>query len=145
MRNPHDYDEDLNDIVMDPDGNIMGTYIHRVTLVDDNIYQPTSIDANMVDLKLSKLAFKENRGNMFHFNVRGHFDAGSQATTAPNKLLLSNYQDYDDSFPCRIRLVSADETNPQIPLGEGTMRIATQSDPGCVDLRTFHAHQAYLP
>ena len=119
--------------------DIMGTYIHRVTLVDDNIYQPTSIDANMVDLKLSKLAFKENRGNMFHFNVRGHFDAGSQATTAPNKLLLSNYQDYDDSFPCRIRLVSADETNPQIPLGEGTMRITTQSDPGYVDLRTFYA------
>jgi uncharacterized lipoprotein NlpE involved in copper resistance len=92
----------LNDIIMDPDGNIVGTYIHQVTMIDDNIYRPTSIDANMVDLKLSRLAFKENRGNMFHFNVRGHFDAGSQATTAPNKFLLSNYRDYDDSFPCRV-------------------------------------------
>ena len=77
VRNPHDYDEDLNDIVIDSDGNIVGTYIHRVTLVDENVYQPTSIDANIVDLKLSKLAFEGNRGNMFHFNIQGHFDAGS--------------------------------------------------------------------
>ena len=45
------------------------TYIHRMTLDNENIYQPTSIDENIVDLKLSKLAFEGNRGNMFHFNV----------------------------------------------------------------------------
>ena len=73
VRNPHDYDEDLNDIVVDSDGNIVGTYLHRVTLVDENVNQPTSIDANIVDLKLSKLAFEGNRGNMFHFNLRGTF------------------------------------------------------------------------
>ena len=76
---------------------------------------------------------------MFHFDIQGHFDAGSQATTIPNKLLLSNYQAYNDSFPCRVRLISADETNPQFPLGEGTVRISTQSDPGYVDLRAFCA------
>ena len=70
-----------------------GFWLVIVTMTDDDIYRPTSIDANIVDLKLSRLAFKENKGNMFHFNVQGHFDAGLQATTAPNKLLLSNYQD----------------------------------------------------
>ena len=76
---------------------------------------------------------------MFHFNLRGHFDAGLQATTLPHKLLLSNYQAYDDSFPCCVGLISTDETNPQFQLGEGTVRISTQSDPGYVDLRAFYA------
>jgi hypothetical protein len=40
VRNPHDYDEDINDIVIDSAGDVVGTYIHRVTLVDENIYQP---------------------------------------------------------------------------------------------------------
>ena len=65
VQNPHDYDEDLNDIIMDPDGNIVGTYIHQVMLVDDNIYRPTSIDANMVDLKLSRLASKRTEAICF--------------------------------------------------------------------------------
>ena len=139
MRNPHDYDEDLNDIVIDSAGNVVGTCVHIVTLVDENIYQPTSIGTNIVNLKLSKLAFEGNRGSVLHFNLQGHFDAGSQATTVPHKILLSNYRRYSESFPCRVRLISADETNPQFPLGEGTVRIPTQSDPGHVDLRAFYA------
>jgi hypothetical protein len=37
MRNPHDYEEDLNDIIVDSAGDVVGTYIHRVTLDDKNI------------------------------------------------------------------------------------------------------------
>jgi hypothetical protein len=26
--NPHDYEEDLDDIIIDPNGDVIGTYIH---------------------------------------------------------------------------------------------------------------------
>jgi hypothetical protein len=56
IENPHDYEEDLDDTVIDSTGDVIGTYIHRVTLDDENIYHPTSVDDSIVDLKLSKLA-----------------------------------------------------------------------------------------
>jgi hypothetical protein len=68
MRNPHDHEEDLDDIIVDSTGDIIGTYIHRVTLDDENIYRPTSGDENIVDLKLSKLARESGRGSVLHFN-----------------------------------------------------------------------------
>jgi hypothetical protein len=138
VRNPHDYEEDLNDIIVDSTGDVVGTYIHRVMLDDENVYHPMSINENVVDLKLSTLAHDGSQGSVLHFNLQGHFDAGSQATTTPHKHLLSNYQRCSTSFPCPVRLISADEMNPQYPVGEATVRIPTKSDPGYVDLRAFH-------
>jgi hypothetical protein len=139
VKNPHDHEEDLNDIIVNSNGDVVGTYIHRVTLNNENIYQPMSIDENWVDLKLSKLAYEGRRGSVLHFNLQGHFDAGSQATTTPHRHLLSNNRTYGTSFPCPVRLISADEMNPQYPIVEGTVRIPTKSYPGYVDLRAFHA------
>ena len=138
VRNPHDYEEDLDDIIVDCTGEVIGTYVYQVTLDDENIYRPTSVDENIVDLKLSKLAYEGSQGSALHFNLQGHFDAGSQATTIPRKHLLSNYQRYSTSFPCPVRLISADEMNPQYAVGEGTVRIPTKSDPRYVDLRASH-------
>jgi hypothetical protein len=104
MRNPHDYEEDLDDIIVDSTGDVIGTHIHRVTLDDENIYRPTSVDENIVDLKLSKLAYEGSRGSALHFNLQGYFDAGSQATTIPHQHLLSNYQRYSTSFPYPVQL-----------------------------------------
>jgi hypothetical protein len=78
MKNPHDHEEDLNDIIINSAGDIVGTYVHRMTLDNENIHQPTSIDENIVDIKLSKLAYEGSRGSVLHFNLQGHFDAGSQ-------------------------------------------------------------------
>ena len=139
MRNPHGYEEDLDDIIVNSTGDIIGTYIHRVTLDDKNIYRPTSVDENILALKLSKLARKGSRGSVLHFNLQGHFHAGSQATTIPHKQLLGNYQRYSTSFPCPVQLISADEMNLQNPVREGTVRVPTMSDPGYVDLHAFHA------
>jgi hypothetical protein len=38
MRNPHDYEEDLDDIIVYSSGNVIGASIHRLTLVDANIF-----------------------------------------------------------------------------------------------------------
>jgi hypothetical protein len=59
-------------------------------------------------------------------------------TTVPHPHLISNYNKYATSFPCPVRLVSANEKNPQCPVGEGTVRIPTTSSPGYVDLRGFY-------
>jgi hypothetical protein len=53
---PHDYEEGLDEIIMDSTGDFIGTYIHQVTLDNENIYHLTSTDNDIVDLKLSKLA-----------------------------------------------------------------------------------------
>jgi hypothetical protein len=139
MRNPHDYEDELNDIIVDSAGDVIGACVHRAMLDDENVHRPTSINENTVDLKLSKLAHESSRGSALHFNLQGHFNAGSQATTTLHKHLLSDHRRCSASFPCLVQLISADEMNPQCPIGEGAVRIPTQSDPVCVDLRAFHA------
>jgi hypothetical protein len=93
VRNPHDYEEDVDDIIVDSTGDVVGAYIHRVTLDDENICRSTSVDENIVDLKLSKLAYEGSRGSVLHFNLQGHFNAGSQATTIHTSIFSVTIKD----------------------------------------------------
>ena len=70
-------------------------------------------------------------------NVCGHLDAGSQASTVPHRFLIWIYRPYTSTFPCPIRLISANG-DPQFPLGEGTTRIPISTSPGYLDIRTFY-------
>ena len=70
--------------------------------------------------------------------VRAQLDTGAFATCTDQLHMLHNYRQFDDSFPCPIRLLPATENSDTVPIGVGYLHIPARTHEGFLAVRTFY-------
>ena len=68
---------------------------------------------------------------------RAQIDTGAFATVTGDKQLVHGYQEFNESFPCPIRLLPATENSDTIPAGMGYMHVVAPNANGYIPVRTF--------
>ena len=75
--------------------------------------------------------------NLVKSSVRWFCCSRAKVSTTNLRDYLRNYQEFTDSNPCRVKLVSADG-NPYMPLGVGLLTVPALNARGHVLIRCYH-------